>query len=75
MGTETNAYVAALKNKGTKDVVFNLNKRAEIIKKQGKKCALCKKDLKQYYYNFRIEPKTKELTAICSDCLIDIPKR
>ena len=71
----TNAYVDALQKKGAKALVLIPNKRAEIMKAQKQNCAICKKPLRPYYYNFKTDPKTKELRAICSDCSINIPKR
>jgi hypothetical protein len=75
MATESNSYISALKLQGTKDINFAPNKRSEILIKQDNKCAICKKHLRQYYYKFQTDPKTKEMTAICSDCTINIPKR
>jgi len=75
MANETNAYVSALRIKGTKEMIFTENKRGEILKKQEKRCYICKKHLRPYYYKFQTDPKTKEMHAICSDCAVIIPKR
>lgn len=68
-------YLSALKSKKIPETNIYRSKRKDILKAQKKKCARCKKALKEFYYKFAKNLETKELEAVCSDCLITIPER
>jgi len=70
-----NTYLSALKSKKIPETKIYSSKRKEILKAQKKKCARCKRPLKEFYYKFAKNPETKEQEAVCSDCLITIPER
>ena len=72
---EASNYISALKSKKLRDIKLADFDRKNLMKKQDGKCSKCKKDLRQGYYKFEKDPKTKERSAICSDCLVEIPKR
>ena len=62
---ETNNYLNALRTK-QKDIdkmKISTSKISENLKKQNKKCARCKKDLRSSYY------KRVGNQIVCSDCL------
>ncbi|MCR4327849.1 MAG: hypothetical protein NUV46_04700 [Nanoarchaeota archaeon] len=75
MSIETMNYINALKSRKLRDVKVASFDRQDFIKKQDNKCSKCKKDLRPGYYKINVDPKTKEKSAICSDCLITIPER
>ncbi|MBS3084422.1 hypothetical protein J4411_00735 [Candidatus Pacearchaeota archaeon] len=72
---ESQNYIDALKRSKSKEIKVASYDRKEFIKKQGNKCSKCKRDLRAGYYKISVDPKTKEKSAICSDCLVSIPER
>ncbi len=72
---EFNNYLNALKSVKKNNVQIAQPKRKQTIDKQGGKCPKCKKTLKNYFSKRVIDPVTKEVSIICSDCAIQIPKR
>jgi hypothetical protein len=72
---ESQNYINALKGRKLNDIKVASYDRKDFIKKQDNKCSKCKKDLRPGYYKISVDPKTKEKTAICSDCLVKIPER
>ena len=72
---DTTNYINALKSRKLRDVkVANFN-RKELMKKQDGKCSRCKENLRDGYYKIIKDPKTKETSFVCSDCLVHIPER
>ena len=72
---ETQNYLNALKKGKMKDIKVASYNRKEFLKNQDNKCSKCKKNLRAGYYKVLVDPKTKEKSAVCSDCLVQIPER
>ena len=68
-------YTDLLKKKGTNQLDLIHSKNSGTRKKQENRCAKCKRELRMGYYDFKKDPITGEKVAICSNCLIQIPKR
>ena len=68
-------YLNALKNAKDPKIKMAQPRRKSILAKQDGKCAKCKKTLHNYFSKGEIDPITKELSIICSECAIKIPKR
>lgn len=70
-----NAYLDALKRKGTKkEIIIHNSPRRQAILDQKNRCAKCGKDLKPMQTKF-IQNPDKTWKAICADCSITIPTR
>ncbi|MBU2612193.1 MAG: hypothetical protein KKB62_00540 [Nanoarchaeota archaeon] len=72
---ENQNYLNALKKGKMKEIKVASYDRKEFLKNQNNKCSKCKKDLRAGYYKVIVDSKTKEKSAICSDCLVHIPER
>jgi hypothetical protein len=72
---DLNNYLSAMKTAKKKDVDLKISDNRQALTKQGRKCAICKKDLNPYYSKYIKDPKTKEVKVICSNCAVSIPQR
>lgn len=70
-----NAYLDALKKRGTKDVVLKHSERRQAMLNQKGKCAKCKHDIKPMYSKFIRNPISQEMEVICANCAVTIPSR
>lgn len=70
-----NAYLDAIKRKGTKNVEMKRSERREAMLKQKGKCAKCHHDIKPMYSKFLRNPISQEMEVICANCAVTIPKR
>lgn len=68
-------YIDALRKKGSSDVRVARARVSELIKKQGGKCADCKKDLRPGYFKSIVDEEKWKPKIICSDCLVKLAKR
>lgn len=75
MSIETINYINALKSRKLRDVKVASSNREDLMKKQDKKCSQCKKDLREGYFKSIRDPKTREVSFVCSDCLVHIPEK
>jgi len=72
---DLNNYLNVIKTAKKENVDFKISNTRQALLKQGKKCAKCKKDLNPYYCKYITDPKTKEVSVICSNCDVSIPQR
>jgi len=72
---DLNNYLSVIKSQPAKNVDFKISNNRQALIKQGRRCAKCKKDLNPSYCKYITDPKTKEVSVICSNCAVEIPKR
>lgn len=72
---ESDTYLNALKSVKNKEIKFAQPRMKIALAKQGGKCSKCNKTLKNYFAKLVEDPVTKEISFICSECAIKIPKR
>jgi hypothetical protein len=76
METELNNYLNAIKSKAkNQKIQMAVPKGKQALKNQNGKCKICGKELKPYLSKYIKDPLTKEISIICSNCAIKIPKR